>query len=67
MAEEKVWFETRKPRWRWQWWGWQKVDKNLVDLEQVRIFIMIAAAPHVIHGAQFRIRKPGSLIGQRVA
>lgn len=56
--ETMVWFEAReKPRFRWQWWGWKKVDDKPVPLGQVRIFHMIAAAPHLMRGAQFRVRR----------
>ena len=51
-----VWFEAQTPRWKWQWWGWKKVDEKPVEMGEVRMFIMIAAAPMLMRGWRFRVR-----------
>lgn len=52
-----VWFEVREnTRFKWQWWGWKKVDENPVPLWRVREFCMIAMGPWVKQGVQYRAR-----------
>ena len=53
-----VWFEAREPvQFLWQWWGWKKIDRKPVTMGQVRIYMMIAAAPLLMRGTRFRVRK----------
>jgi hypothetical protein len=57
MSERLVWFEVReKRRFRWQWWGWKKVDAKPVPEDQVSFFIQIAMAPYVLQGVEYRLR-----------
>ena len=55
---DMVWLEScSHPRFRWQWWGWKRVNDTPAPMSQVRLFFMIASAPFLMQGVQFRVRK----------
>jgi hypothetical protein len=54
--EAMVWVEAQVPRWKWQWWGWRKIEPKSVPMSRYRMFMQIAAAPLIMQGARFRAR-----------
>jgi hypothetical protein len=54
--EAMVWIEAQVPRWKWQFWGWKKIEPKPVPMSHYRLFIQVAAGPLIMQGAKFRVR-----------